>query len=68
MDMFRRSGSDNVVPLPASLDQHIARSRPSQDSTRWCVVVEVHQQVTTTRWCNAQATGLDHVEQLLIRT
>jgi hypothetical protein len=28
----------------------------------------VHQQVTTTRWRDAQATGLDHVEQLLIRT
>jgi hypothetical protein len=28
----------------------------------------VHQQVTTTRWCDAQATGIDHVEQLLIRT
>jgi hypothetical protein len=28
----------------------------------------VHQQVTTTRWCDAQAAGLDHVKQLLICT
>ena len=48
------------MPLPSCLDEHLASSISSQHRARWCRVVEVHEQVTTTRWRHAQAASLDH--------